>query len=474
METFITSANRGSISTGYDIDNSVKLEDTNNEYLQRPASGSDGSRTTMTLSMWIKRTAPGNDHIFYSQGSHVRFRWKSSDYFSLRLANGHEFEHQARLFRDPSAWYHLVVAIDTTQGTASNRVKIYWNGEQETNLPDENSPPDQNEQLTLGQFSSVTTQLGWFVEGGYGLDGYISEVNYIDGIQQAPTEFGEFDSTSGIWKPIEYTGSYGNEGFYLNFDNSGSLGADSSGNGNNFNLNNIAAADQSTDTPTNNFCTLNPLFAGFQSTVRLPVDGATKYGISGGNQDLSYAGTMGVTKGKWYYENYINEVDSTYGARIYVGFHTFQDDYDGVQYGASTKGNAIAVWQMDAGNYVAWNGGSRSITGSLGTVSSSGAGKFVGIALNLDDNQISFYYDGSAVTNGTNLALYNMGTQTDAGIFAIPVVQTKGSLQSVNFGGYVGATISSAQTDANGYGTFEHAPPSGYYALCSKNLAEYG
>ena len=139
METFITSANRGSISTGYDIDNSVKLEDTNTEYLQRPASGSDGSRTTMTLSMWIKRTAPGNDHIFYSQGSHVRFRWKSSDYFSLRLANGHEFEHQARLFRDPSAWYHLVVAIDTTQGTASNRVKIYWNGEQETNLPDENN-----------------------------------------------------------------------------------------------------------------------------------------------------------------------------------------------------------------------------------------------------------------------------------------------------------------------------------------------
>ena len=193
METFITSANRGSVSTGYDIDNSVKLEDTNTEYLQRPASGSDGSRTTMTLSMWIKRTQPGNDHIFYSQGSHVRFRWKSSDYFSLRLANGHEFEHQARKFRDTNAWYHMVVAIDTTQGTASNRVKIYWNGEQETNLPDENNPPDQNEQLTLGQFSSVTTQLGWFVEGGYGLDGYIAEVNYIDGIQQAPTEFGEFD-----------------------------------------------------------------------------------------------------------------------------------------------------------------------------------------------------------------------------------------------------------------------------------------
>ena len=243
METLQRTANKGSVSTGeYSITNSVKLEDTNTEYLQRAASGSDGDRRTMTLSMWLKRTQPGNDHIFYSQGSHVRFRWKTSDYFSLRLANGHEFENESRLFRDTAAWQHLVVAIDTTQSTNTNRVKIYWNGVQETDF-DTAQYPDQNEELTLGQFSSVTTQLGWFVEGGYGFDGYIAEVNYIDGLQKAPTDFGEVDSSSGIWKPKQYTGSYGSEGFFLNFDDSSSMGADSSGNGKNFNLNNVAESE---------------------------------------------------------------------------------------------------------------------------------------------------------------------------------------------------------------------------------------
>ena len=218
-ETLQRTANRGSVSTGYDISNSVKLEDTNGEYLQRPASGSDGNRRTMTLSMWLKRTGIGNDHIFYSQGSHVRFRFKDSDYFSLRLANGHEFEKESRLFRDPAAWSHMVVAIDTTQSTNTDRVKIYWNGVQETDF-DTAQYPDLNEEFTLGQFSSVTTQLGFFTESGYGFDGYITEVNYIDGSQLAPTQFGEFESDSGIWIPKKYTGSYGSEGFFLNFDNS--------------------------------------------------------------------------------------------------------------------------------------------------------------------------------------------------------------------------------------------------------------
>ena len=448
--------NRGSISTGYDIDNSVKLEDTNTEYLQRPASGSDGSRTTMTLSMWIKRTQPGNDHIFYSQGSHVRFRWKSSDYFSLRLANGHEFEHQARLFRDPAAWYHLVVAIDTTQGTASNRVKIYWNGEQETNLPDENSPPDQNEQLTLGQFSSVTTQLGWFVEGGYGLDGYISEVNYIDGIQQAPTEFGEFDSTSGIWKPIEYTGSYGNEGFYLNFDNSGSLGADSSGNGNNFNLNNIAAADQSTDTPTNNFCTLNPLVVYGNALTTGPFEGATR--VSGGTW-AGTRGTMGVENGKWYYEFKTSGGDSIVGIQTDDGVALTGNGHNILSTCGFYVGTGGEIWIKDSTS----GRNDRDVTH---TFSSS---TINGIAINMDDNQISFYQNGSLVTNGGNIDLDGLSNKT-----VFPFASNYNNNQQFNFGGYTTISISSAATDANGYGTFEYAPPSGYYALCSKNLAEYG
>ena len=471
--------------TGYNIDHSVKLEDANNEWFYK-ASPTAGNRRTYTFSFWVKRTeiglvnASGNQFVI-GQGQHGRMYF-GGDYFQYRFDDGHDCRNVSRQFRDTSAWYHFVVAVDTNQSSSSNRVKLYVNGESlAVDDHDGGSFPDLQDQGAFFSTSYLTIGTAPFGgsynvgDGAYDMSGYLADFAAVDGTQYAPTDFGEFDDDTGIWKPKDLSDiTWGSEGYYLKFDDASALGADSSGNSNNFTLNNIAAADQATDTPTNNFCTLNPLFSGFQSTVQLPSNGATQYGVSGGNQDLSYAGTMGVTKGKWYFENYINEVVSTYGARIYVGFHTFQEDYDGVQYGASTKGNAIAVWQLNDGNYVAWNGGSRSITGSLGTVNSSGAGKFVGIALNLDDNQITFYYDGSAITNGSNLALYNMGTQTDAGTFAIPVVQTKGSIQTVNFGGYTGATISSAQSDENGYGTFEHAPPSGYYALCTKNLEEFG
>ena len=474
METLQRIHNRGSISTGYDIDNSCKFEPDNSEELYREEATA-GNMRTWTITVWVKRTELSYDRaMMYSQQAYGNISFDSSD--RIVVENHNLYLITNRKFRDTSAWYHVVWVNDSTQSTAANRAKIYINGVQETSFSTETymSQNEEGKVNTGGAGSTARTYIGRDSGAAKFFAGYIAEFYKIDGTALAPTVFGEFDSDSGIWIPKEYIpASWGTQGNYLDFSNSGSLGT-ISGNGDNYYLTNISAADQATDTPTNNFCTLNPIFTGFQSTVKLPLNGATQYGLSGGNQDLSYAGTMGVTKGKWYFENYINEVVSTYGARIYVGFHTFQQDYDGVQVGASTNGDALAVWQMDAGNYVAWNGGSRSITGSLGTVDSNGAGKFVGIALNLDDNQISFYYDGSAVTNGSNLALYNMGTQTDAGIFAIPVVQTKGSIQTVNFGGYTGASISSAQSDENDYGTFEYAPPTGFYALCTKNLAEFG
>ena len=468
--------NRGSIPTGYDIDNSLKFESDNAEYLMAEGR-SQGTQTTWTFSVWLKRTELGTSQVFMEFGhgtantSNLRIGFDSNDRLFC-YGNSIIWRQTNRVFRDTSAWYHIVIVFDTTQSTASNRVKSYINGQQITSFETEIYPAQNSEPFINSNVAHYIGQRG-DVQGF--ASGYLAEAHFIDGQALAPTDFGETDEDSGIWKPKKYTGTYGTNGFYLDFEDSSSLGADESGNGNDFTENNITSADQATDTPTNNFCTLNPLFTGFNSSVQLPSNGATQYGLSGGNQDLSYAGTMGVTKGKWYFENYINEVGATYGARIYVGFHTFQQDYDGVQVGASTNGDALAVWQMDAGNYVAWNGGSRSITSGLGTVGSGGAGKVVGIALNLDDNQISFYYDGSAVTNGTNLSLYNMGSQTDDGIFAIPVVQSKGSVQTANFGGYIPSNfISSAASDANGYGTFEYAPPSGYYALCTKNLAEYG
>jgi hypothetical protein len=475
METLQRTANRGSISTGFDIDNSLKFETDNTEYLERATGGGNGSQQKHTISVWVKRTELSNGTNTYIMGFNGgRLRFETNDIIEYQFRSGRKLETN-RKFRDTSAWYHIVVVADSSLATSTDRMKLYINGVRETDLLTY-IPQDQNQGSPLwGVYNTYNFRVGG--AGSYssdGINGYLAEVYYINGQTLDPTDFGEFDDDSGIWKPKAFTGTLGSLDNYLDFSNSSNLGEDANG-GTDLSPTNITAADQATDTPTNNFCTLNPLFTGFNSSVQLPLNGATQYGVSGGNQDLSYAGTMGVTKGKWYFENYINEVVATYGARIYVGFHTFQQDYDGVQVGASTNGDALAVWQMDAGNYVAWNGGSRSITSGLGTVGSGGAGKFVGIALNLDDNQISFYYDGSAVTNGTNLPLYNMGSQTDDGIFAIPVVQTKGSIQTANFGGYIPSNfISSAASDANGYGTFEYAPPAGYYALCTKNLAEYG
>lgn len=464
METLQRTANRGSVSTGYDITNSVKLEDTNTEYLQRAASGSDGNRRTMTLSMWLKRTGIGNDHIFYSQGSHVRFRFKTSDYFSLRLANGHEFEKESRLFRDPAAWYHMVVAVDTTQSTNTDRVKIYWNGVQETDF-DTAQYPDLNEELTLGQFSSVTTQLGWFTEAGYGFDGYITEVNYIDGSQKAPTDFGEFDDDTGIWIPKQYTGSYGSEGFFLNFDDSSSMGADSSGNGKNFSLNNVSAADQATDTCTNNFATLNPIMKYPSSQVIN--EGATKVDrTSGSGLNKTFYATIPVFSGKFYFE-----AQPTEGSGQMIGVETMTgvntDAPDSVYVGE----------QSTAVGYYASNG--QKYTGASGSSygNSYGTSDIIGVALDMDNRKVYFaknntYQNSGDPTSGsTGTGAIDLPDSSDGYVFAVSY--DSGGQWVVNFGGFTTMSISSAASDGS-YGTFEYAPPSGYYALCTKNLAEHG
>ena len=464
METLQRTANRGSVSTGYDITNSVKLEDTNTEYLQRAASGSDGNRRTMTLSMWLKRTGIGNDHIFYSQGSHVRFRFKTSDYFSLRLANGHEFEKESRLFRDPAAWYHMVVAVDTTQSTNTDRVKIYWNGVQETDF-DTAQYPDLNEELTLGQFSSVTTQLGWFTEAGYGFDGYITEVNYIDGSQKAPTDFGEFDDDTGIWIPKQYTGSYGSEGFFLNFDDSSSMGADSSGNGKNFSLNNVSAADQATDTCTNNFATLNPIMKYPSSQVIN--EGATKVDrTSGSGLNKTFYATIPVFSGKFYFE-----AQPTEGSGQMIGVETMTgvntDAPDSVYVGE----------QSTAVGYYASNG--QKYTGASGSSygNSYGTSDIIGVALDMDNRKVYFaknntYQNSGDPTSGsTGTGAIDLPDSSDGYVFAVSY--DSGGQWVVNFGGFTTMSISSAASDGV-YGTFEYAPPSGYYALCTKNLAEHG
>ena len=447
METLQRTANRGSVSTGYNIDNSCVFEGANNEwiYLDSPTAG---DRKTFTVSFWFKRSQ-SKDAIVIWQGTHGRIRFQSDD-IRLRFASGHELE-TTRKIRDYSAWYHLVIACDTTQGVAANRVKMYVNGVQETAF-ETATYPDEDDDSDLMTTDNLYISAG---DGDFDYSGYIAEFNLIDGTQYAATDFGEFDEDSGIWKPKEFTGTYGDEGVYLKFDNSGSMGADSSGNSNNFTLTNVDATNQTTDTPTNNFCTWNLLNLG--------TSGADTWGLSVGSTELTYASsgwnhffaTIPVTNGKWYWEAEYQVMDYSV-----MGWH----DVDAIISGEPTTG---------MGGFVNYNGGEMRVdnsetTADYGTIANN---SIIGVALNMDDNQVTIYINNTATVSN-----YSIGNSANKSV--VPFVRlhaTSAASCSTNFGSALSFSMADPSfTDGNGYGTFYYDPPSGYYAICTKNLAELG
>ena len=263
MEALQRLHNRGSISTGYDVDNSLKLEDANTEGMAKNFTG-DGDRRTWTYSTWVKRTEiTGSDafHLFGASYSNIQFM--TNDLLRVELYDGSNTRYADlnRVFRDTSAWYHIVVALDSTQSTAADRVKIYINGVQDTSFNNSTyTNMSQNDEFDFGS-ASANYQFGYYFAGGSNdrrFCGYVAETHYVNGTALDCTSFGEFDDDTGIWIPKQYSGSHGTKGFYLKFDDSSNLGKDSASSGiGDFTLSNIAAADQATDTPTNNFAIIN-------------------------------------------------------------------------------------------------------------------------------------------------------------------------------------------------------------------------
>ena len=474
METLQRTANRGSLSTGYDIDNSLKFESDNSERMSfTPSSAVASERRKHTISFWIKRTELGSTQYIYewgsSEGDYLRnfLRFQSDD--TLRYATSYNtIINTTRVFRDTSAWYHIVIQTDTVQSSNSDtKFWMYVNGELEASSTAFNVNDTMafanNSQHDIG-FTSVDN-------GAYG-NYYLTEFNAVGGLKLAPTEFGEYDEDSGIWKPKAYTGSYGTNGFYLDFESSGSLGADSSGNGNDFTLNNITSADQATDTPTNNFCTMNALDRT-DGNIRNQ-EGGTKITTDGGSSWCTMMATMGITKGKWYWEA---QRASSDGNNIFAGVADSQDIY--VPYSAAAKyylgnvANSTSVgWYFDNGQV--YNGDA--------TFAAPSADDKVMIALDFDNQAIYFGVNGTwgnssnpesgASKTGASVYAFNNANWDNFCMPAFTVYQ--GQSVKVNFGGYTCISISSGNSDEDGYGNFEYAPPSGYYALCSKNLAEYG
>jgi len=447
-------------SGGYAVDNSCRFNYGSNDYLTRTPS-SASNRKTWTYSFWTKKVSNARNPNFLAagnDGTEILISQNTGDLQFYQYSGGFNAKFTtSQYFRDVSAWYHIVVAVDTTQATASNRVNIYQNGNLITDFPSgEETYPSLNFDFDIN--NTTAHYIGRYATGASTTrdgDYYLAEAVLIDGLALDATSFGEFDEDSGIWKPIDVSGlTFGTNGFYLDFENSGALGADVSGNTNNFTVNNLTAIDQSTDTCTNNFATLNPLVNNFGDNMTL-----SEGNLVATSPDSSWNAafsTFGVTKGKWYWEAKLTNTSNNYyhgvaGSNILVANAENPMNSNGFTgfYNAS-GGEILKDGDVTANDY--------------GTLSTN---DILGVALNADDYQITFYKNGVALVS--NYALSTTGRDT---LFVLAVSAASG-VSAYNFGSPPFA-ISSGNQDGNGYGNFEYAIPSGYYALNTKNLAEYG
>jgi len=442
-----------SVKGGYDVANSARFE--TNTYLTKSASS--GNTKTFTVSFWCKRAALGS----VASGSNqfpLSFYQDTDNRISIAFLSTNAFIIYAgvsgstklnlttdRLFKDVSAWYHIVIAVDTTQGTEGNRVKIYVNGVQETSFSTA-TYPSQNDDLTI----NTNIYVGTYDTSNNFFHGYLTEVVFIDGSALAQTSFGEFDEDSPtIWKPIDVSGlTFGTNGFYLDFEVSDTLGNDANG-GTDFSNNNLVATDQSTDTCTNNFATMNPLSKGSDITIS---EGNLK--VSNGGSDNSIIGNVGFGNGKWYWEAKCT------GSSTYANIGVTRASVDGSTHSAVDAGRV--VYSHNGNVYKEGLGDSATATGTTFT-----ANDIVSVAYDAQNGSVKFYKGGVLVntTTDTDLLYSNYEYIASVGI-------NDGGFE-LNFGNSP-FSISSGNSDANGHGNFEYAVPSGYFALCTKNLAEHG
>jgi len=477
MEALQRLHNRGSISTGYDIDNSLKFEEDNLEavYAQPTA---DGNQRTWTVSMWFKRTEITTSGHYHTLVTALVGAETGSVYITptdelicdVGLGGTRNRQQTAMKFRDTSAWYHIVWRVDTTQGTAADRHRLYVNGVlQEWTTID--GYPAQNFQSNWN--NNYPIYIGCYsTYNNYGMCGYIAEVHHTDGISHAPTEFGEFDEDTGIWKPKEYTGSYGAQGFYLPFDNSSNLGTNAKGNDVNFTLQNIAAADQATDTPTNNFATFNIIKRYNQGTMSFQNGGTEVTVGSGGGFWTTVFTSMAVNKGKWYFEAEVRVANGTtmWGCTP-VGQTEININTDWYLGQNSNGQSGAGFYDNDDAYYHA--GGATACTIS-GSSFNTQAGDIVMIGVDMDNNKLYAGVNGNWCNSSDNTLPNATGITIVDELTYFAMAVFNAATHKANFGGYTTISISSAASDDNGYGTFEYAPPSGYYALCTKNLEEYG
>ena len=415
----------------YAIDQSIRFNDDDSAYLTR-TPGSSSNRRTWTFSFWWKvntlASASGSGYRIL-QANSTEFGWSDED-DNLYLIDGSTIFQTTQVFRDSSAWQHIVLAVDTTDATAADRVKLYINGSQVTSFV---SGPTVAQDFTFDVNDDTAQNIG--KEGSNYLDAYVAEIQLVDGIQLAASSFGKFNG-NGVWIPKAYTGAYGTNGFFIDGRDSSDLGDDESGNGNDFTSSGLAADDQVTDTPTENYATLTPL---------IPVPSGT---ISNGNLNytrgsISAHGSVGAsftlpTTGKWYWEV---TAAATGGNNEAIGVANILNNPQlpaaGAEIGSRT---GDFIYRSSAAKV---SGGTSASYGATFT-----SGDVIGVAWNSDDGQITFFKN-----NSTQGVAYSSISQ-EVGKYVPADSQAQTGVTAFNFG----------QLD------FTYTPPTGFKALNTANL----
>ena len=473
------------LSSGDLVTNSLRFNSASSDYLNR-TTGTATSTTKMTFSTWVKRSSIATSVALFSfktdGNNELYFRFMANDTLQVYSQKGGTkiIERKTnRVFRDNSAWYHLVLQIDTTHGTVANRIRIYVNGVQETSFS-ASTNPDQNETITY--VASATFEIGRKATStNIHMDGYLAETVFLDGLDHGSSFFGEFDSDSGIWTPINVSGfTFGNNGFYLQYKEAGTdadasgMGADTSGETNHFTVNNLTAVDQSIDTCQNNFATLNPLQKttyDASNAMVLREGNLQLHGSTDGGPKFEGASTIGVSSGKWYAEfksTISNNVFGMVGVDSNPGELARNDKYPGFY----------------ANSYGYFKDGEKYTGNSGSSYGNAWTNDTIGVALDLDNNKLYFSKNGTFQNSGdpttgatgTGAISITAASSTTAGAYFFVLGDTSTSYINpfdCNFGSPM-HSISSGNADDDGFGNFEYAVPSGYFALCTKNLAEYG
>ena len=454
-----------------------------NTYLSRSLE-TPTSQKKFTISFWFKNSGAGDGSTRYQwhaykssagDASWLGLGCNGSGQFLLTSWYGQTNVTLSAEVKDPAAWSHVVVQVDTSQSTASDRVKFYLNGEGPITTLATNSYPTQDTTFTWAESAGIMTWgCAWNSSPAtYGYtNGYLADCIYVDGQNIAPTVFGQTDSTTGEWKPKIVSGvTWGDSGSYLQFENSGAMGTDSSGNSNTFTVTSAPNNFQTMDTPSNNFMTMNRLDIGTDNNTvtrsGLRVDAGSTSGQSAQQHTRS---TFALESGKWYWEMKVEANTAS------IGLLTASDSIS-----ATYSDAPYNIVEYNQGGEIRWRKEGSAVTKTTG-IDTFTTGDIVMCALDMDNKRA--YFGKNGVWQGDPKP--DPATRpSDAGnhapllsnyfYHALSFDNSSGNSgrSDWNFGSPI-FSISSGNTDGNSFGTFEYAVPSGYYAVCTKNINSYG